>query len=319
MGTKDRNLDLAYTDFPARDLAVFPDGPPLAAENFRIHETFIKTPEFQCYEDLSGWQRHREELINALRQDVFIDEFVGSGETGYRLVNNEVEDDFLRVQFASRDGVVIQGLLERPEDQGRKRLPGLLYVASPGEDTRTLRSFFQNARQEECVRMVVYPRGVWPDSWEESFQRQVRRNAMHVGRTLDSLRLADVLQAVDLLQGEAGVDPSRVTVAGKGVSGVLGLYAALLDPEVLQVVLLNPPTSHVDGPVFLNILRHLDIPEAAALLAPRHLSFYSRMPQAFEKVRQVYSLYGKTGQPFVTMDLHNVILGRYDHNFSSGR
>ena len=46
-------------------------------------------------------------------------------------------------------------------------------------------------------------------------------------------------------------------------STVLGQLAA-----ALQVVLIDPPESHKEGPVFLNILRHTDLPEAAALLAP---------------------------------------------------
>ena len=319
MGVQERELDLAYTDIPAESLAVFPDGPPGEAQNFRLHETFISTPAFRSFKDLSDWEAHRDELVGKLRERVFFDHTSGSGKTESRLLSDEVENGFVRVQLVSRDGVSILGLLDRREQSEKKRLPGLLYVASSGEDSRTVRSFLQNARQEECVSVVLYPRGIWPDVWEESFQRVVRRNAMHVGRTLDSLRLEDVLQAVDLLRREARVDTSRITIAGKGVSGVLGLYAALLDPEIFQVVLLNPPSSHVEGPVFLNILRYLDIPEAAALLAPRALSFYSRMPSAFESVRDVYSLYGMADQPFVTMDLYSVIGGRYDHAFSSGR
>jgi len=119
------------------------------------------------------------------------------------------------------------------------------------------------------------------------------RNAMLVGLTVDSMRLADVFVALEVLRRQPGVDAQRIMTLGQGASGVLGLYAAILDPGVHQVMLVNPPTTHADAPIFLNILRHTDLPEATALLAPRHLSFFARVPGAFDYTRHVYSLYGK--------------------------
>ena len=93
------------------------------------------------------------------------------------------------------------------------------------------------------------------------------RNAMLVGLTVDSMRLADVFVALEVLRRQPGVDAQRIMTLGQGASGVLGLYAAILDPGVHQVMLVNPPSTHADAPIFLNILRHTDLPEATALLA----------------------------------------------------
>ena len=109
-------------------------------------------------------------------------------------------------------------------------------------------------------------------------------------KSVDSLRLWDVLRAAALLRSQPGVDGGRITIAGGGISGTLGLYAAILEPAIAQVLLLSPPSSHTEGPIFLNILRYLDLPEAAALLAPRRLNFYSHIPAAFEPARRVYAL-----------------------------
>jgi hypothetical protein len=105
---------------------------------------------------------------------------------------------------------------------------------------------------------------------------------------------------------------------GKGISGALGLYAALLDEGIHQVMLIDPPVSHVQGPIFLNILRHTDLPEAAGLLAPRRLNFYGRVPKEFEHTRHIYTLTGSAPKMHLSMDIGAVVEGRYDHNYASG-
>jgi pimeloyl-ACP methyl ester carboxylesterase len=87
-----------------------------------------------------------------------------------------------------------------------------------------------------------------------------------------------------------------IAVAGRGVSGALALYAAILDPRIEHVVLLDPPETHAVAPVFLNVLRYTDLPEAAALVAPRRVTFYARMPPAYEYSRHVWALYGKSAE-----------------------
>jgi pimeloyl-ACP methyl ester carboxylesterase len=127
---------------------------------------------------------------------------------------------------------------------------------------------------------------------------------MHTGRTVDSMRLWDVLRAAEVLRGWS---QGKVTVFGRGVSGALGLYAALLDPKIDQVMLLDPPASHRQGPIFLNVMRHLDLPEAAARLAPRPLIFFGHRPEAYAKVAS-----------HLTMSIEPALRGRFDHNFGAG-
>jgi dienelactone hydrolase len=116
---------------------------------------------------------------------------------------------------------------------------------------------------------------------------------MQVGETVDSMRLADVRAAIEALQARDDVDPSRISVVGTGVSGVLGLYAAIYNPKVEHVILIDPPSTHAEGPIFLNVMRYTDLPEAAALLAPRRLTFYGHEPPAFAYSKSVWRLYGK--------------------------
>lgn len=315
--TPGREIEMAYTDAAAEDLVVFPGGPPQDARNFRVHETFIGTPEFGDYDSLQDWQGRREGLLTQLKDQVFGNFPADAGPLEISSRVREEGEYFGELCFSSEPGVRICGLLNIPDEVDRK-LPALLYIASAGEDRRAIELSLRHARGEGVVRFAVYPRGTGRDSWEKSYYKDVLRNAMHVGQTVDSLRLWDVLRSVEVLRAEKRVDSERITVAGNGTSGILGLYAALFDSGINQVLLLNPPSSHVEGPIFLNILRFTDIPEAAALLAPRRLNFYSRVPQAFEDVHQVYSLYGCPDHVFLTMDMYSILQGRYDHDFSSG-
>jgi hypothetical protein len=197
-------------------------------------------------------------------------------------------------------------------------LPTVVYVASEGEDEESIRRTLVQVLNDENLVLIVFPRGVDEVPWRRTVQRDVLRNAMHLGRTLDSMRLWDVMRSVQALKQQLDVDPQRITLVGRGPSGVLGLYAAIFDESIAQVVLLEPPTSHRQGPIFLNILRYTDLPEAAGLLAPRRLIFFGKIPEAYQPTQTVYRLLNKPQNIGLTMSLKAVVDQRYDHNFSSG-
>ncbi|MCZ7636387.1 MAG: hypothetical protein M5U12_10415 [Verrucomicrobia bacterium] len=68
----------------------------------------------------------------------------------------------------------------------------------------------------------------------------------------------------------------------------MAAYAALFEPRLEEVVLVDPPVTHRDGPIFLNVLRVLDIPEALGLLAPRPVRVHTSRPEAFERTASLY-------------------------------
>jgi hypothetical protein len=281
-----RKLDMSYVNEPPANLAVFPGGPPADAQNFRVHETFTTRPPSPQFTTRAAWEKRRTALLAELRAKVFA-----------------APADDLEPRMEVRGAPA-----------GKTGLPGLVYIASEGEDSRSINALLNQVR--ESVRVIVYPRGTGEAPWDRSFYKDVLRNAMFVGHTVDSLRLGDVRAAVAKLRAQPGLDPARIMIMGRGVSGAIGLYAAILDPAIAQVMLMDPPETHVTGPIFLNVLRYTDLPEAAALLAPRPLSFYARMPAAYEYTRHIYKLYAKN--LFRGMSIQGVLNGRYDHNFGSG-
>jgi hypothetical protein len=71
--------------------------------------------------------------------------------------------------------------------------------------------------------------------------------------------------------------------------GILAAYAALFEPSIKEVVIIDPPVSHKEGPYFLNVLRVLDIPEALGLLAPNvKLTLINARDPAFERTAEIY-------------------------------
>jgi len=56
-----------------------------------------------------------------------------------------------------------------------------------------------------------------------------------------------------------------------------------------------PPSSHRDGPVFPNVLRVLDVPEALGLLAPRMLTLRTSLATAFQATTALFRAAGAGG------------------------
>src|SRR5262249_32522401 len=81
---------------------------------------------------------------------------------------------------------------------------------------------------------------------------------------------------------------------GQGYTAPLALYAALLDPQIGEIVIADCPTSHENPqtPEFLGVLRFGDLPQNLALAYPRRITFVGQMPEAFNWTRKVYEKLG---------------------------
>jgi hypothetical protein len=73
---------------------------------------------------------------------------------------------------------------------------------------------------------------------------------------------------------------------------VVAAYAALFEPRLAEIVAVDPPASHRDGPIFLNVLRVLDVPDALGMLAPRPLTLYTVQDRAFVRTASIYTAAG---------------------------
>ena len=140
--------------------------------------------------------------------------------------------------------------------------------------------------------VIFYPR-LTEQSVSAPDYAEIERTASWTGRTVASMQVWDILRAVQWIVAEEKTLSPSIAVYGKEGMGILGLYAALFDEHVKQVILDNPPASHWQGPALLNILRVSDIPEVAGAFAPRRLVFITEAPKPFDYTRRVYKLLGK--------------------------
>ncbi|WP_406694909.1 prolyl oligopeptidase family serine peptidase [Singulisphaera sp. Ch08] len=185
------------------------------------------------------------------------------------------------------------------EQRGAKHESGdaTLIVLNPGEELEAVPDWARSIVKDGDV-LVLAPRGVGPSEWtHRSPPNYVERAHVLLGRTVDEGRVRDVAAALRWLRSEESPDKRRWTVAGSRQAGILAAYAALLEPSsAAQVVAVDPPASHRDGPIFLGVLRVLDIPDALGLLAPMPLRLIGASDPAFERTINIYKLAGAIDQ-----------------------
>ncbi len=171
----------------------------------------------------------------------------------------------------------------------------LLIFNSPGDDDN--KGGFPNWASPwigDNALVTFMPRGVFEKVWtKKSPPNYVERAHTLIGRTADQGRIYDIVAFVRMMDEffkTKGKFPWRVI--GKGQGGILGAYAALFERTITEVVIVDPPASHRDGPIFLNVMRVLDIPEALGLLAPRPLTLINAKDKAFDRTAEIYKLAG---------------------------
>jgi len=144
--------------------------------------------------------------------------------------------------------------------------------------------------------LLLCPRGVGPVAWTRNvFPNAVERALPLLGGTSDSGRVWDVMTVAN--RHSHGSVHWRA--AGQGQAGIIAAYAALYEPAIGEVVVVDPPPSHQPrtpgaayAPPLLNVLRVLDIPDALGCLAPRRLVLSGAADPAFDRTADLYRIAG---------------------------
>jgi hypothetical protein len=146
------------------------------------------------------------------------------------------------------------------------------------------------------ARFYVAAAGRNIDSWTQTSPPNfVERSNILLGHTIDELRVYWFLSGIKGFENGKVIhvegNPHAYRVIGYGQAGIIAAYAAQFEPAIKEIVLVNPPRSHKDGPHFPGILRVLDVPDALGLLAPRPLTIIGDDP-AFDRTAEIYRLAG---------------------------
>jgi cephalosporin-C deacetylase-like acetyl esterase len=269
--------------FKGEELRVFAEDNdlPRDALNGKIDETFVKRAEVKLPEE-GKFEEWKKGLMKELREKAFrafperipeaqLDFIAGSGGIGDSFFKTEPEilSSTSTWLFEKKTRVGRQTLLLRKQDD--PPIPdwakGLDVEGS--QRVNQLRSFDD---------------GAWT---RKSPPNYVERAHALLGRTVDEGGVWDIaatVRSTNRRDDNKGIQ----RVMGRGQAGILAAYAALFEPSITEVVIVDPPASHRDGPYFLNVLRVLDIPDALGMLAPRKVTLVNAKDKAFDKTVEIY-------------------------------
>ncbi|HEV8262344.1 MAG TPA: acetylxylan esterase [Burkholderiales bacterium] len=274
-----------------RRLVCFRDGLPLDERLSRIDEELIP---------IRPRQKTLQALRDELRNEVF--RYFPKEKTALETVWGEAATlqgrTVKKVSFTSFEGLRMRGLYSLPAEAAGGKLPGVLVV-----DHRRGIPVWGNEQPLERndwgrrAVLIVETLDKGSRALEQNLRsfsdddpyHHLKRQAMIAGTTLESMQVYEVLRSLELLRSLPEVDAARLTIAGKGESGVNGLYAALLDGGVARVVLGSPPATHRQGPAYLGILKYTDIPDVISLMGAK-VRFYGETPQALPSAGRCASL-----------------------------
>jgi cephalosporin-C deacetylase-like acetyl esterase len=282
------------------------DRRPDDALNGMIQETFVKPAHPQLPESpavaRSWWEGQRQEWLRALPDKVFrgwpssppplnLRASADVRKKGVRLrafdftseENIDLRLWLLTADKVAKPSVVILTALDEPgwQEWLTELGPGFKDALQISQEPALKESLFtQNRQAMEAYRWAfafVAPRGIGPTRWAEpeSFEDiQIRRRFALLGQALDGQRVWDIRRAAEALHGFSEMKSVPVWLQGKGQMAGIVLYAAIFEPAVARLDLWNPPASHREGPIFLNVRRILDMPQAVALGLSKEIRIY---------------------------------------------
>ena len=252
--------------FDPKQLRVFPVGAhPADERTTKIHETFVPLAAPALPTDGAAWAQQRDAWLRALREKSF---------RGWPAVEEPLA-------LARRDAPAAPGTETWDfVTQGPLRLP--FTVQRPGGGAPVKRVFLHVLDRDEAVPAAptgladaavvrFFPRGLGPtaSALAAADQNEVRRRYQLLGQTADGMRVWDIRRAVAALRTRELFGDAPIYLSGVRDQAVNALYASLFIDGLASVELVAPPASHLAGPDYLNVLRFLDIPQAAALAAER--------------------------------------------------
>lgn len=287
-------------ELPPQKLKVF-DRLPEQCRNEKIHESFVSVAEHTLPDKpqavAAWWQQKRPQWLKQLQEQVFAGWPTDPGPLQAELVAD-----------VRHDGLRLRAIDFTPEPAIRLRLFVLTAAEGPPPQELILSVLDEAGWQRWCAglgpeyasvlqvrpkfrrddklyrqnRMVILqqklafaaiaPRGIGVTRWadaDSTTDTQIRRRFALLGQTVDGQRVWDARRALAALQSLQDCRKARLTLQGERTAAGLALYAALFEPAVSSLDLWYLPSSHREEPIFLNVLRVLDVPQALALLAPR--------------------------------------------------
>jgi dienelactone hydrolase len=260
--------------------------------NTKIDETFVAQETIDLPKNKNAWTKQRDNWRTTLQEKCFAgwpaELPVAELHEVFNVVNDGVR--FRAIDFTSQEAVKLRLYIVERADLKQRALVVLnvldntswneflaeLQVAFakqldgetlPEADSEAYERTQQMLKSQAWTMAYVAPRGIGPTAWDQSERKQThhRRRFYLLGQSLDGMRVWDVRRAAQTLKSIDGFAGVPVWLQSHRQMAGVALYASLFEPEIARLDLHNLPTSHRDGPFFLNATRFLDMPQTVAM------------------------------------------------------
>jgi len=272
---------------------------PKDERNTRIDHDFVpKSPALKEPESAGDWPQRRDALFSAMQDKVFrawpkdapAVKMVPTTTSSANGVTFSVFDFMsqepfrLRLYLAHREGLQPKDLelvaLHAIDEQGWQDLQSTYGAAFPGHFTTPVTAKLDAESWDSTQKMFqsfkwgmayMAPRGVGPTAWTGSDKAQTQRLRRFylLGETHESTQVYDIRRAIQGLRQLDGLGTTKLWLTAERHMAANALYASLFEPNITRLDLHGLPSSHDQGPAYLNVLRFLDIPTATVLAAER--------------------------------------------------
>jgi dienelactone hydrolase len=285
------------TDFvePEENLLVFGGKLPKDDRMREIDTLLVKRAEPPAIANEADWHAYQEAQIRRLRELTFrniprdLDPRVRDCRADGAENNGKT---FATCVFDTHDGLTLGVKTTRPGDAAWQ-VPTVAFAVQP--DARTAFAGGGSSRPGVALDLAtagVEVRNTGVTSVGPGYLWTLRRVYPLLGETLPERQVYDLLAGIAAVRRQTSTGP--VALFGQGDTAPLAIYGAILDPQITEVIIANPPERHADPrtPEFLGILRIGDLPQNLALVYPRPITFVGAVPPAYEWTRQLYTKLG---------------------------
>ena len=285
------------TDFvePEENLLVFGGKLPSQDRMREVDKILVRRPELPALTSEAAWLAHQQAAIERMRGTTFrhtLPEQVPR-QRDFRADGSDRRGTSATYAFDSTDGMTVGIKTKRPLE-ARPPHRTLVFAVQPD----AVRTFAGGGPSRPGVRAAVATaavevRNTAVTSVGPGYLWTARRTYPLLGQTLPERQVSDLLGAMMILREEPVTGP--MALYGEGYTAPLAIYAAVLDPDVTELVLADPPRTHEDpqAPEFLGILRIGDLAHNLALFYPRPITFVGDVPEGLSWTRQLYEELGQ--------------------------
>lgn len=306
--------DIDGVRLPKEQLLVYGEQSPLDDRSLTVHDWLLPLHPEPLPETKEELAEYRSKQIAGLRQNSFAsfprDVTPAKAIFGQKSLLDQNGSWIRQFSFEAEKGWQLRGEVRgkapdmiSDENEHAPR-PVAICLRLPG-DMKGTRSFeLLQSVAAEGLKARIDVRGTGDSAWGSELNWHFRRAAPLIGTTITSMRVWDALRGIEAVRGMPGVDTNNITLAGSGEMAVVAIFAALLDGRIASVIVDNCPATlaapddentGIVHKELINVLRYVDLPQAAACLWPANLLIAGSTADDFEQTKRVYDRLGQPG------------------------